>query len=177
MKIIIYGNPGSGKSTLALRLHKLLTIPLYHLDQYFWKPNWQEPDRSEYEKIHNQLCDLPEWIIEGVSTSTLEYRIQKADIVLFLDVSRYVCLYRVLKRAMCNYGKVYFSSAPGCPERGPDMKFLKFIWNFDTNQKLRALALFEKYKDSKKIFVVKNKTELDEVVRKMSDIKQKKEHS
>lgn len=166
MKIIIYGNPGSGKSTLAVCLNKLLTIPLYHLDQYFWKPNWQEPDRKEYTAIHNKLCDLPEWIIEGVSTTTLEYRLQKADVVIFLDVSRYVCLYRVLRRAICNYGKVNFSSAPGCPERGPDWKFLKFIWNFDANQKVRALALFDIYKNNKKIFVIKNKAELAELVKK-----------
>jgi adenylate kinase family enzyme len=163
MKIIIYGNPGSGKSTLAVRLQQLLNIPLYHLDQYFWRPNWQEPVRAEYEKIHNNLCDLPEWIIDGVSTTTLEYRIQKADIVIFLDVSRYVCLYRVFKRALLNYGKVNFSSAAGCSERGPDMKFLKFIWNFDSNQKIRALALFEKYKNCKSFFIIKNKTELDKI--------------
>jgi adenylate kinase family enzyme len=168
MKIIIYGNPGSGKSTLALRLHQLLNIPLYHLDQYFWKPNWQEPHRAEYEQIHNQLCDLPEWIIEGVSTSTLEYRLQKADVVIFLDVPRFVCLYRVFKRALLNYGKVNFSSAAGCPERGPDLKFLKFIWNYDNNQKIRAQALFDKYKDGKNIIVIKNRAELDEVIKRFN---------
>lgn len=67
MKIAIIGNAGSGKSTLALSLHKTLHIPLFHLDQYFWKPGWIEPDRAEFEKIHNALCDKPEWIIEGMA--------------------------------------------------------------------------------------------------------------
>ncbi|MGB8367454.1 MAG: AAA family ATPase [Candidatus Babeliales bacterium] len=38
MKIAIIGCPGSGKSTLAARLHKILNISFYHLDQYDWKP-------------------------------------------------------------------------------------------------------------------------------------------
>lgn len=63
MKIAIIGSPGSGKSTLALKLHKILHIPLFHIDQYFWKPDWQTPDRQEFRKIHDQLCDAPEWII------------------------------------------------------------------------------------------------------------------
>lgn len=56
-KIAIVGNPGSGKSTLAITLHKMLRIPLYHLDQYFWKPGWQRPDRTEFAKTHHELCD------------------------------------------------------------------------------------------------------------------------
>ena len=46
MKIAIIGNPGSGKSTLASKLHHILGIPIYHLDQYFWKPGWQRPTTS-----------------------------------------------------------------------------------------------------------------------------------
>ena len=62
MKIAIIGNAGSGKSTLALKVSRITGIPLYHLDQYFWKPGWQGPDRDEFEKIHNQLCDRNSWI-------------------------------------------------------------------------------------------------------------------
>lgn len=166
MKIVIIGNAGSGKSTLALELHKKLKLPLYHLDQYYWKPNWEESDYSEFEKIHNQLCDQQEWIIEGMNIRILEYRICQADFVIFLDFSRYVCFYRVLKRAFYCFGKVYFSSAQGCPERGPSWKFLKFIWNFKYNQKERILALLKKYQN-KKIFVIKNKNELRQLINQL----------
>jgi adenylate kinase family enzyme len=166
MKIAIIGNAGSGKSTLALELHKITGIPLYHLDQYFWKPGWQEPDRDEFEKIHNQLCDGDSWIIEGVAIRILEYRIQKADIVIFLDIPKYCCFYRIFKRAITHFGKVYFSSAKGCPEHGPDLKFLKFVWNFNSARKPAIQALFQKYQDTKKIFVVKNQHELRKLIKK-----------
>ncbi len=164
-KIAIIGNPGSGKSTLGLKLHKILGLPLYHLDQYFWKPGWVEPDRDEYQKIHNQLCDRPEWIIEGVSTSFFSYRAEKADVIIFLDIPRYISFYRVFKRALTCWGKVYFSSAKGCPERRPDIKFLTFIWKFNRIRKPIIEDLLEKYKDQKKIFVVRNKKELAELIK------------
>ena len=78
MKIAVIGNPGSGKSTLASQLHKILNIPLFHLDQYFWQPGWQRPDRDAFIKIHHQLCDANEWIIEGMAARCFDYRAQQA---------------------------------------------------------------------------------------------------
>ena len=164
MKIAIIGNCGSGKSTLGLKLHTLLGIPLYHIDQYFWKPGWQKSDPAEFAKIHHALCDQNEWIIEGMATRLLEYRIQKADIITFLDVPTYLCLYRIFKRAFICYGKVYFSSAPGCPERGPDREFLKYIWNFNTIKKPEIQTILNKYKNQKKIYIINNKAELHQLI-------------
>ncbi|HEV2916159.1 MAG TPA: hypothetical protein VGW78_00270 [Candidatus Babeliales bacterium] len=65
MKIAIIGNCGSGKSTLGLMLHKILNIPLYHIDQYFWKPGWQRSDPIEFAKIHQSLCDQNAWILKA----------------------------------------------------------------------------------------------------------------
>lgn len=164
MKIAIIGSPGSGKSTLALKLHKILHIPLFHIDQYFWKPNWQRPDREEFRRVHNELCDKYEWIIEGMAIRHLEYRIERADIIIFLDIPLYVCLYRIFKRAFTNFGKVFFSSAPGCPERFPDREFLTYVWHFNKRQKPEVREMLEWYED-KKIFVVKNQRDLGDVIK------------
>lgn len=167
MKIAIIGNAGSGKSELGLKLHRILGIPLYHLDQYFWKPHWQEPDPAEFEHIHHQLCDQKAWIIEGVATKLFEYRVKKADIVIFLDIPIYLCFYRVLKRMLLNFGNVIPSSAKECPQRIPSLKFLKFIWNFNSERKPIIEALLHKYKDTKQIFVIKNNTEIEALIKKL----------
>jgi len=72
MKIAIIGSPGSGKSTFGFTLHKICGIPLFNLDQYFWKPGWQRPDREEFKKTHDALCDQKEWIIEGTAIKFFE---------------------------------------------------------------------------------------------------------
>lgn len=154
MRIAIVGNAGSGKSTLARELQSLLSLPLYHLDQYFWKPGWQEPDRAEFEKIHNALCDQDAWIIEGMAIRFASYRFAKADIIIFLDVPRYRCFWRMFKRVVMHFGTVYFSSAPGCPERGPSIKFLTFMWQFKYKQRVMVQRLFEQYKNNKQLYVL-----------------------
>lgn len=168
MKIAVIGNSGSGKSTLALQLHHILHIPLFHLDQYFWQPGWQRPDRQEFRNIHHQLCDGDSWIIEGMAISLFEYRIQQADIIIFLDKPLYFCLYRIFKRAFLNFGKVFFSSAPGCPERFPSWEFLKYVWNFSKVQKPEIKRLLHVFKDTKKIFVLKNQKQLDELIKRFA---------
>lgn len=169
-KIAIIGNAGAGKSTLAIKLQNKLNLPLYHLDQYFWKPGWQEPDRNEFEKIHHKLCDQPSWIIEGMAIRFFEYRARQADIIIFLDVPTYKCFYRVFKRTIFNFGKVLKTSAPGCPERGPDLKFLKFIWNFNTIRKPLIESLLQKYQNQKQIYVVKNKKELQTLIKNFNNL-------
>jgi hypothetical protein len=99
VKIAIIGNGGSGKSTLALVLHKKLNLPLHHLDQYYWNPGWQRVGSEDFERIHRELCDQEQWIIEGVGQRVFAYRFVKADTIIFLDVPTAICLWRVIKRA------------------------------------------------------------------------------
>ncbi len=166
MKIAIIGSPGSGKSTLAFKLQEITGLPLYHLDQYFWKPGWERPDREKFAVIHDALCDASEWIIEGMAVRHLEYRIQQADIVIFLDISLYRCLYRTYKRAFFGWGTVRDSSAKECPERMPTFEFLQYILEFNRKQKPKIEALFRQYKMQKKFFVLKNSQAIDDLVRK-----------
>ncbi len=175
MKIAIIGNPGSGKSSLAAKLHAITGITIYHLDQYFWKPGWQRPDRVEFAKVHKKLCDkedgLPAealyegWIIEGMAVRHFDYRAEKADVIIFLDIPLWLCLYRIFKRAITCYGTVRDSSAKDCPERMPSWEFLSYVWNFNRKHKPIVESLLEKYKDEKKIFVIKNNAELNKLIK------------
>lgn len=165
MKIAIIGNPGSGKSTLAAKLHALTGIPVYHLDQYYWKPGWKRPDRAEFAKIHHELCDWDSWIIEGMAVRHFDYRAEKANTIIFLDIPLWLCLYRIFKRAITCYGKIRDSSAKDCPERMPSREFLNYVWNFNRKHKPIVESLLEKYKNQKEIFVVKNNTELNKLIK------------
>ncbi len=39
-RVMVIGGPGSGKSTLARRLHAISGLPLFHLDQLYWRAGW-----------------------------------------------------------------------------------------------------------------------------------------
>ncbi len=158
-RIAIFGCAGSGKSTLAIDIHKKTDIPLYYLDHIYWKPAWIRQDFKEFKKKHDELCTKDSWIIDGSSTQTLAYRLERADLIIFLDMSRWLCMYQVLKRLIFNYGKIRKSSAEGCPERF-DIQFLKWIWNYQKQVRPRILALLTSEFHNKKIYRLKSHKEI-----------------
>jgi adenylate kinase family enzyme len=162
-RIAIIGNAGSGKSVLTQKLHTIFNLPVYHLDQYFWKPGWVEPNREEYKKIHDALCDKESWIIDGMNLRFFEYRLQRADIIIFLDLPRYQCIWRILKRTWSYYGKETPSSAQGCPEKfnWAFLKFLKWVWNFKKKYPVAIMKLLNEYADTKEIYILKSQQEID----------------
>lgn len=178
MKIAIIGNAGSGKSTLGFELHKKLGFPLYHLDQYQWKPHYERVDRDEFEKAHNQLCDKEAWIIEGLAIRLFQHRIEKADIVFFLDIPTRICLWRVIKRAVCNWGKVIPGNPEGCKQHIFTRKFLEFlqwIWSFNKQYRDQIMAMLDEVLGKKQVYVVGTQEEIDAMVdllvKNLSEIK------
>jgi adenylate kinase family enzyme len=47
-KIIIIGNGGTGKSTLGDQLSRLLSIPIYHIDELTMKEGWERVPESDF---------------------------------------------------------------------------------------------------------------------------------
>jgi len=162
-RIAIIGNAGSGKSTLALRLQSILKLPVYHLDQYFWKPNWGRPDPDDYKRVHDQLCEQEQWIMDGMNLRVLEFRVQRADIVIFLDVPRYLSFWRIFKRTIKYYGKQTPSAAKDCRERinFEFLKFLKWVWDFKARYPVAITEMLEKYKKDKEIYVLRSAQDVD----------------
>lgn len=173
-KIAIIGNCGSGKSTLAPRLHTIFNLPVYHLDHYYWKPGWIEREPTEYEVIHKGLCDKDEWIIDGMNMRVLEYRIQKADTIIVLDIPRFICVYRIIKRTLKYYGTVRPLGPHGCPERF-DWEFIKFLkWvviNFKKkNYPAKINEFLVKHGAGKQIYILKSQQEIDSFLKEIKRI-------
>ncbi|EOX4485752.1 AAA family ATPase, partial [Vibrio alginolyticus] len=97
-RIAVIGSGGSGKSTFSALLGTELNLPVHHLDQLYWKPNWVKTPKDDWIKIQKGLCESECWIIDGNYQSTLDIRFGACDTVIFLDVNRYTCIYRALKR-------------------------------------------------------------------------------
>ena len=99
-KIYILGTVGSGKSTLAKELAKKLKIKHYDLDDIFWvrKFNKKRKEKDRQKKFKH-LCDKKEWIIEGVYSTSIDYGIKKANLVVLLKISKKTLLWRITKRS------------------------------------------------------------------------------
>lgn len=127
---MIIGPGGSGKSTLAGRLGQQLGLPVIHLDQLYFGPNWTPAPREEWHRIHSELVSRGSWIMDGNLNQggTLDGRIRAADTIVFLDMPRLLCVWRVLKRYLQNRGRTRPDMAQGCPER-LNWEFARWIWS------------------------------------------------
>ena len=157
-RIMIIGCPGSGKTTLALALKEKLGLPLVHLDQLWWTGNWENVTREEFDSRLATAVNLDQWIIDGNFSRTIEMRLQRCDTIIYLDFDRWACLWGVICRVLRNYGKHRPDMGGNCPERF-DTEFLKWIWNYNKENRTRNYTWVAQAKHAKSI-LLKNRKEV-----------------
>lgn len=155
---MIIGCSGSGKSTLARILKDRLGIPVVHLDQLWWKKGWTNVTVEEFDSRLAMALNMDRWIIDGNYTRTIPQRLEKCDTIIYLDFNRWECLLGLLQRVLGNYGKVRQDMADGCPERF-DWEFVKWIWNFNKNNRVRNYTYLAQAKHARHI-VLKSRREV-----------------
>jgi adenylate kinase family enzyme len=131
-----------------------------HLDSLYWSPGWIEPDKVRWAETVREVVAGPAWIIDGNYSGTLDQRTAASDTVIFLDISRLVCLWRVVKRVALHRGKTRSDMATGCPE-GIDIRFLVWIWNYPNRSRPRVLALLEQYRNTKTIIHLRTRADVE----------------
>lgn len=134
-RVLLIGSGGAGKSTLARKMSKQLNITAFHLDKLLWKPNWQMTPKPEQAIIVNNLVRQDSWIIDGNYNGTLDIRVAAADTIVFLDRSRFVCIYQVFKRLLQYRGTSRPDMQDDCPEKLIGI-FSSGFGNFPINKKL-----------------------------------------
>jgi adenylate kinase family enzyme len=128
-RIIIIGSGGAGKSTLARHIGHALNMPVTHLDQLFWQPNWRAVDRETLITRQQAIVMQPQWIMDGNYTGTLDIRLAHADTVIVLNMPRWLCVYRVVARRITYHGQTRPDMGADCPEQ-LTWEFLRFIWHY-----------------------------------------------
>jgi adenylate kinase family enzyme len=149
-KVIILGSPGSGKSTFAKALQKLTNLPLYHLDNIWWKRNKTHISRAEFDlELNNILCQK-NWIIDGDYSRTYEIRLKYCDTVFFLDYPVDICLEGINKRLNKNRDDIPYI------DTSLDDNLVNAILEYPTTKRVLLLELFNQYKN-KNIHILKSR--------------------
>src|SRR2546421_4393392 len=116
-KILVIGPGGAGKSTFAKQLGEILGIEVVHLDSLYWQAGWVEPPKREWAAKLAEVLGRPAWIMDGNYSGSLEQRLEACDAVVFLDLPRLLCVWRVLKRAERHHNTIRPEMAQGCRGR------------------------------------------------------------
>jgi adenylate kinase family enzyme len=128
-RVMVVGNGGSGKSTFATTLGNIAELPVVHLDREFWGEGWvpSAPDRWRAHCAVLVLADR--WIMDGNYSSTYAERIPRADLIVFLDLPRWITMPSAIRRWLRWRGSSRPSMAAGCPEQ-LSTEFLLWMWRY-----------------------------------------------
>ena len=169
-RILVTGCCGAGKSTFSKKLQSILKLELIHLDQYYHKPNWEEPEKAEWEKIVNSLVQKPSWIMDGNFSGTMDIRIKSADTIIYLDYPTLKCFWRIIKRIVKHHGVVRSDMANGCKEQF-DLEFLHFVLTFNSKNRKRFIQKLNLVKDEKKVLIFKTDKQANKFLAQISEFK------
>ena len=164
-RISIIGGSGSGKSTLATILSKELNIPAIHLDAINYNANWVEIDQNEREQIIQKKSNEEKWIIDGNYNKTLKERLDKSDLIIWLDYSSLAHLKGILKR-LIKYSNKEKPELPGCKERF-NFTFLKYVISYNQKKRPQVLQILEKVPDQK-VLIFKKQKDLNKWLKKFT---------
>ena len=158
-KVLVIGSGGAGKSTFARTLGELLELEVIHLDSIYWSPGWVEMPKAEWQKAVEELLTRNAWIMDGNYSGTLDMRFEACDTLIFLDMSRLICLWRVLKRAVLYRDEPRPDMAEGCPEK-LNWEFIRWVWRYPERTRPKIIALLEKSGGSKQVIWLRSRSEV-----------------
>ncbi|MEP6913069.1 MAG: DNA topology modulation protein [bacterium] len=159
-KVLVIGSGGAGKSTFARRLGALLELEVIHLDSLYWSAGWVEMPKAEWQRAVEELLGHQAWIIDGNYSGTLQIRLEACDTVIFLDVSRLICLGRLAKRAVLYRDEHRPDMADGCPEK-LNWEFIRWAWGYPERTRPKIVELLEKNAENKQVIRLRSRAEVE----------------
>ncbi len=167
-RVMIIGQPGAGKSTLARRLGALTYLPVVHIDHIHWKSGWIERDRAEKSKMALDVIKDPQWIFEGGHSATWAERLDRADTLIWLDISLSIRAWRVLRRTLLYYGRTRPELPDGCPEQF-SLEFWSWIWRTRHSGRQKMQTLYENSPSDKATYHLTSAREVNVFLSNLSE--------
>lgn len=159
-RVLVIGPGGSGKSTFARRLGVVLGLEVIHLDSFYWSAEWTKPSNEDWITKVNELISGESWIIDGNYGGTLAQRVDRCDTIIFLDMPRTLCLWRVTKRRLTYRNRSRPDMAEGCTEK-LDREFISWVWNYAQRSRPKVIKLINENQASKKIVWLRADSEVE----------------
>jgi adenylate kinase family enzyme len=97
-RVLVIGMAGAGKSTFSRALSAKTGLPVIHLDLQYWKPDWVRPTDDEWREKQRRLLASETWIADGNYYETLDLQLERAETVVLLDTTWWICAGRAFAR-------------------------------------------------------------------------------
>lgn len=158
-KVLVIGSGGAGKSTLARHVAERTGLPLVHLDQLYWHSGWRPTKNRDWDAVIESLISQDAWVMDGNYGRTLARRLAACDTVVFLDRSRWLCLWRAIARWLRYGGRDRPDMPAGCPER-LSWDFVVWIWQYPRRRRPGILRQLETLHD-RRVVILNDQAAID----------------
>ena len=138
-RIAVIGAGGAGKTRLVCALGQALDLPVVHLDLHYYGPGWLPLPPTEWVDRQRQLAAAERWVMDGNYASTLAIRLQRADMVVFLDLPPLLCAWRILRRWAVGHLRPAADLPPGLRPT-VDRRFLGYVLTFRDRRRAALVA-------------------------------------
>ncbi|OWA37680.1 topology modulation protein [Saccharibacillus sp. O16] len=165
-KIVVIGSPGSGKSVLSRKLGEALKLRVIHLDTHYWQRGWTPTPANQWDEFLRQTVSEETWIVDGNYTRTLDIRLEAADTIVFLDMPRMLCMYRILKRRLIYQGKSRPDLNEECEEK-LDAAFVKWVWDYRKKVRPRVLEAIKRHEAGKRAVILTSRGDVEDFVQEV----------
>lgn len=98
--ISVVGCSGAGKTTLSRRLARQLGYRHVELDALYHQPNWQTLPTAQFQQQVTDALQGDGWVVEGNYSAARPLVLERADMVIWLDLPRATVMRRVLWRTV-----------------------------------------------------------------------------
>lgn len=172
-KIVVTGTSGCGKTTLGKHLSEHLGAKLVDLDEFYWLPGWKKRDDEEFFSQIKRELTANKWVVCGNYSRGRDEIWPQADMIIWLDLSLRVCLWRALKRSFdrllrkqvcCNGNYETFVRLIG------KESILLWIWNTHSKRKKAYSAYFANPTANRHLIRLTNRHEVSEFIKKWTQL-------
>jgi hypothetical protein len=101
-RILILGSPGAGKSYFSNYLSERIDVEVFHLDDYYWKENWEHCSDIEWYQTLRKILEKENFIMDGNYVDSIPYRVSAVNTIIYIDTGMILCLIRYTKRTLVN---------------------------------------------------------------------------
>lgn len=159
------GNSGSGKSTFAVTLGSILDLPVIHLDQLYWQPDGMRVPQELFWAGVEQAVQSDRWVFEGFNIETFDLRASRADTIVFLDISRLRCVWRLAT------GRGHRLGVPISPNKTrvslrAMFKFLRWVWIFPSDRRPGTLEDLARHREKAQVIYLRSPKQVKDFLRK-----------
>ena len=97
-RVLVAGATGAGKTTLAAAVARALGVPHVEIDALFHGPGWTP--RTDFEADVRAFAARRAWVTEWQYTAVRPLLLERADLLVWLDLPRGQVLRQVVRRTL-----------------------------------------------------------------------------